>query len=204
MEKDFTADIAELQAHYTANRVANASIATEVRNKYRTIIEAEIRTRKAEVDKEFADHLARVKARSGMPLSVIQEHVLHTKAWSRWTYWRDLAEIAPERISVTNAREEAKKATLPFRIEPDEDNPFGWTGKLVVTQDAAGEPIEPFEVRDFAITPEDNMYLPFPMLDAYVDVATLWGDRHGFNLATKETIKAAHQSGMLAAKEPSA
>lgn len=204
MTKDFTADIAELQAHYTANRVANASIATEVRNKYRTIIEAEIRTRKAEVDKEFADHLARVKARSGMPLSVIQEHVLHTKAWSRWTYWRDLAEIAPERISVTNAREEAKIAAMPFRVEEDPENPFGWTAKLIVTQNEAGEQIAPFEVRDFNIEESANKFLPYPVLKAYVDVANLWGDRHAFNRAAKPAIEAAYRAGLLVEKEQSA
>lgn len=204
MAKDFTADIAELQAHYSATQVANASIATEVRNKYRAIIDAEIRTRKAEVDKEFADHLARVKARSGMPLSVIQEHVLHTKAWSRWVYWRDLAGISPERISATNAREEAKKAAMPFRIEPDEDNPFGWTAKLIVTQNEAGEPIEPFEVRDFIVNPDANQFLPYPVLKAFVDVANLWGDRHAFNRAAKPTIEAAYRAGMLAEKEEGA
>lgn len=95
---DYTSAVAELSAAYQANRVANAVIATEVKNKYRDVIRREIEERKRAADLEFAQHLARVKAESGVPLTVIQEHVLHTKSWDRWTYWRDLADIAPERV----------------------------------------------------------------------------------------------------------
>lgn len=116
---DYTAEIAELEAAYRANRVANASIATEVRSKYRTIIADEIRRRKQEVDLDFAHTLARVKARSDMPLGVIQEHILHTKAWDRWVYWRDLANIDPERVSVNAARDAKRIAESPFQFSAD-------------------------------------------------------------------------------------
>lgn len=116
---DYTADIAQLESAYRANRVANASIATEVRAKYRTIIADEIRRRKQEVDLEFAHLLAVVKARNDMPLGVIQEHILHTKAWDRWVYWRDLAQIDPERVSVTAAREAKALAAKPYQWSED-------------------------------------------------------------------------------------
>lgn len=102
---DYTAEIAELSAAYQANRVANATISHEVRAKYRAIIAAEIEERKWETDKKFADQLARVKAAHDIPVGIIQDHVLHTKAWSRWVYWRDLAGIEPEKVSVNLAKE---------------------------------------------------------------------------------------------------
>jgi hypothetical protein len=101
---DYTSAVAELSAAYQANRVANAVIATEVKNKYREQIRAEIEERKRAADLEFARHLARVKNETGIPLTLIQEHVLHTKSWDRWTYWRDLAEIAPERVAGKSSR----------------------------------------------------------------------------------------------------
>lgn len=116
---EFDAEIAELEAAYRANRVANASIATEVRSKYRSIIADEIRRRKQEVDLDFAHHLARVKARSDMPLRVIQDHILHTKSWDRWLYWRDLADIEPERVSASAAREAREKAEEREKITFD-------------------------------------------------------------------------------------
>ena len=134
--KDYTAEVVELQAAYTANRVANASISTEVKSKYRARIAEEIRNLKAEVDKRFADHLARVKERSGMPLTVIQEDVLHTKSWDRWVYWRDLANIAPERVSVAEAR----------KAKADENAAFVWdldARKLTLKRNRAGKILSP-------------------------------------------------------------
>lgn len=132
---DYTAEIAELQAAYTANRVANATIATDVRSKYRAIIAEEIRVRREETDKKFADHLALVKERADLPLHVIQDHVLHTKAWNRWTYWRDLANIEPERVTIQNAREAREIANRPYRWSED-FNTMYWL------KDRAGKPLK--------------------------------------------------------------
>lgn len=116
---DYTSEIAELSAAYQANRVANATISHEVRNKYRAIIAAEIDERKRETDKKFADHLAAVKSRANLPVGIIQDHVLHTKAWSRWVYWRDLAGLAPEKVSVGLAREAKLLEKSHFRWSDD-------------------------------------------------------------------------------------
>lgn len=147
MTKDYTAEIAELDAAYQANRVANATIAIEVRNRYRSIIAAEIATLKAENDKKFADHLARVKERSGMPVGIIQDHVLHTRAWNRWLYWRDLAEIPGERVSVRNAREERQKENAAFLWSDD-------YATLTVRKNTRGEDIEPV-VYDMSTNSQD-------------------------------------------------
>jgi len=109
MTHDYTAAIAELSAAYQANRVANASIAAEVKAKYKAMMDAEIRDRRYSADKEFADHMAAVKDKTDMPLTVIQEYVLHTKAWNRWVYWRDLAGIPAERVTAGLERDERNK-----------------------------------------------------------------------------------------------
>lgn len=151
---DYTAEIAELEAAYRANRVANASIATEVRSKYRTIIADEIRRRKQEVDLDFAHTLARVKARTDMPLGVIQEHILHTKAWDRWVYWRDLANIEPERVSVSAARDAKRIAGSPFRFSADYST-------LTVTKDSTGAELAEPVVYDMTTNQwADNKWWP--------------------------------------------
>ena len=103
---DDTSEVAELSAAYLANRTSNATITAEVRAKYRAIMAEEIRQRKQESDAKFAQTLARVKAESGIPVSVVQEHVLHTKAWDKWVYWRDLAGIPTERVVRDSAKAE--------------------------------------------------------------------------------------------------
>lgn len=133
--KDYTAAIAELSAAYQANRVANASISAEVKAKYRALAEAEIKERRFTADKAFADHLARVKTATEMPLTVIQEYVLHTKAWARWVYWRDLADIAPERVTMADAKAARAEANAPYRWDENEYNVLWWRvdnkGKLL-------------------------------------------------------------------------
>lgn len=138
---DYTSEVAELSAAYQANRSANAVINTEVRGKYRAIIAAEIEERKATNDKKFADHLARVKERSGIPVGVIQDHILHTKSWDRWTYWRDLGEIPAEQVSRSLAREERKVAEERGKIT------FEWRDKVlyVLKNPATGETL-PHEI----------------------------------------------------------
>lgn len=117
MIQDYTAAIAELSAAYQANRVANASIAAEVKAKYKAMMDAEIRDRRYAADKEFADHMAAVKDKTDMPLTVIQEYVLHTKAWNRWVYWRDLAGIPAERVTAGLERDERNKQYRWDRID---------------------------------------------------------------------------------------
>lgn len=150
---DYTSEIAELNAAYQANRVANASIAVEVKSKYRAIIASEIAQRKQEADLTFAHHLALVKSRSGMPVGVIQDHVLHTKSWDRWTYWRDLAGISLERVSVTDA----KKAR-----ELDE-SAFIWAddfSTLTVKRNSLGHSIEPVIYDMSTNRKADNLWWP--------------------------------------------
>lgn len=92
-------EIAELRPAYTAVRDAKAIIKAEVRAKYKVIIEDEILDRVKSAEYKFAKQLADVKERSGIPVTVLQEHVFRTNSWSMWEKWRDLADIEPERVA---------------------------------------------------------------------------------------------------------
>ena len=170
---DFTAEVAHLDAAYRANRVANTTIAAEVKGKYRAIIAEEIRIRRQEADLEFARTLARVKEESGMPLHIIQDRVLHTKSWNRWTYWRDLANIEPERVTIANAREERLLAERVFRWEVCEDNEIGYA--IVLMKDAEGKKLDE-EVWFTFITEKEGVLSVWPDRENPVHV-DLWNER---------------------------
>lgn len=183
---DYTAAITELDRAYRANRQVNATIAAEVKAKYAIIIADEIRMRKQEADYEFAKHLAHVKERTGMPLNVIQDHVLRTKSWDRWTYWRDLAEIAPERVQMANAREEREKEKAGYRWEICADNPVGYA--LVLTRNQKGEEVD--EVRFTDIEPNsEGLITVYPQMQVFPEHRALGEQFNGaekmYQFATK-------------------
>lgn len=170
MTQDYTAAIAELSAAYQANRVANASIAAEVKAKYKAMIDAEIRDRRYAADKEFADHMAAVKDKTDMPLTVIQEYVLHTKAWNRWVYWRDLAGIPAERVTAGLEREERNKQYRWDRIEYRGEE----RDALVWLKDPKGKNAEkPIHI----LIDHDYLHIPDWISDELPYILSLWSNR---------------------------
>lgn len=110
MTKDYTVAVTELRQHYVALGILKKTVRAQVKAEYEAKIYNEIRSRIAEAELKFAKHLAAVKERESMPVTVIQDHVLHTRTWNRWEYLRDLAEIEPEFVTAENAREARKAA----------------------------------------------------------------------------------------------
>lgn len=113
-DKNYDLAVAEMSAAYTAYKAVAHSVTFEVREKYRRLMNAEIEQRKFDAAKTFADVVARVKERDGVPLDVIQRHVLHTKNWNTWERFRDLADIPPERVSAAGAKQAREKDNSPF------------------------------------------------------------------------------------------
>lgn len=103
MSKDYTAEIVALQAARTALQVSEKTIAAEVKARYRDIARKEIETRIADNKIDFARKL-KVAHEAGVPSSLLRSDVLRTNSWDRWIYWRDLAEIEPDRVTVGNAK----------------------------------------------------------------------------------------------------
>lgn len=140
MSRDITAPLLELEQAYIANQVAKKTIAAEVRAKYNALIRREIEDRQRDNDIAFAQHLARVKAQYELPVTEIQKNVLHTSTWARWTYWRDLAGVEPERVTAREARVEAAKPDKYYTMEDGDV----W---LVSGPDGALEPPISIDVR---------------------------------------------------------
>lgn len=136
----FDAEVIELKEAYRINKIANAAIRTEVREKYKEVIAQEIKERKLANDVKFARRLAEVKERSGMTVSAIQDEVFGSRTWSRWEYWRDLMGILPERESTEKVRAAKRGTEKPYRIED---------GVVIVTRNADG-PVEEFRIENVA------------------------------------------------------
>lgn len=130
---DYSAEITELSAALQANRVANAVIPVEVRERFRPLIQKEIEARKKDADMAFALKLKEVKERSGIPVTVIQSEVLRTKSWSAWTKWRDLAGILSDREIAAEAKAQDPVETGFYRVKGD---------MLVILRDPDGKELD--------------------------------------------------------------
>lgn len=115
---DYTSEISRLQRARIEMQSAKKLAEIEVKEKYAVKIRDEIKRRTAEAELEFAHELADAHAR-GVPQSLIRSEVLRTNVWSRWTYWRDLAEIEPDRVISVNRREQSRLESAVFRISED-------------------------------------------------------------------------------------
>lgn len=109
MTKDYTTQIAELLDARGRMQILKRTVASEVRLAHEASIQREIKDRTVSIEAAFAQKLA-VAAAAGVPQSLLRSKVLKTNDWERWVYWRDLAEIEPERVSVQNAKEAKRLA----------------------------------------------------------------------------------------------
>lgn len=134
--KDYTLAVNELRDHYNALRVFRKSVREQVKTEFESKIDFEIKTRTEAEELKFANHVAAVKERENLPVRVIQDHVLRTRTWSRWEYFRDLAGIPGEFVKAEDIRKAKEEA----------ENPFHWAedfSTLTVTKNSALEDIEP-------------------------------------------------------------
>lgn len=79
----------------------------------------EIQSRIEAEEIKFANHVAAVKERESLPVTVIQDHVLRTRTWNRWERIRDLAGIPGEFVRAEDAREAKRMANAPYRFSDD-------------------------------------------------------------------------------------
>lgn len=116
--KDYTAAVIRLENSYQSMQLARKRVADEVKMEYRALMRDEIARRQKAAEAQFARDLATEHA-AGMPGNVIREHVLHTQDWSRWTKWRDLAGIDPDRVTVQDAKKAAELENATFLWSDD-------------------------------------------------------------------------------------
>lgn len=134
---DFTSEITALQRARVDMQTEKATNKITVKAKYAERIRQEIADADEAAEIRFARLLA-TAANAGIPQSILRSEVLRTNDWSRWVYWRDLAEIEPERVIISNARDAKKRADANHRwVEFNSE--FGYA--LVITKDANGNEI---------------------------------------------------------------
>lgn len=134
MSKDYTLAVDELRRHYIELTVLKKTVRAQVKAEYEAKIDFEINRRIEAEEIKFANHLAAVKERESMPVSIIQDHVLRTRTWSRWEKWRDLAGLSPELVTAEDARA-AKRA---------EEAVYVWTDtELIVKRNTLGVVLDP-------------------------------------------------------------
>lgn len=92
---------------------AKKRIKAETRRKYEAMMNADMAEAIEDVELKFARVLAEVHD-AGVPQSLLRREVLRTNVWNTWTYWRDKANIEPERVTIANARAERARAEAPF------------------------------------------------------------------------------------------
>lgn len=115
---DHTVEILRLQQAREELAVTKAAVRARIKAKYNARIADEIQRETAQAELEFA-HLLKQANDRGVPQSLLRLEVLRTNTWSRWTYWRDLAQIEPDRITVANAKQARKLANLPYRWDAE-------------------------------------------------------------------------------------
>lgn len=136
---DVTMQVIEAQEARSRMQEAKKRIKAEVRRKYESRIAMEVAEQSQDAEIEFARVLSRVHA-AGVSQALLRREVLRTNVWSVWTYWRDLANIDPERATTATAKLKSNRDTQGYRWE-ESDTEFGWA--FVLTKDADKNPIEP-------------------------------------------------------------
>lgn len=133
--QDVTTLIIEAQDARSRMQEAKKRIKAEVRRKYEAQIKRETAEATQDAEIEFARTLARVNA-AGVSQALLRREVLRTNVWDIWTYWRDLAGMEPDRVTVNNAKKAAKLENATFLWADDYST-------LTVQKDADGTAIAP-------------------------------------------------------------
>lgn len=139
--QDVTTLIIEAQDARSRMQEAKKRIKAEVRRKYEAQIKRETAEATQDAEIEFARTLARVNA-AGVSQALLRREVLRTNVWDIWTYWRDLAGMDPDRVTVNNAKKAAQLENATFLWAEDYST-------LTVQKDAKGNAI-PHLVYDMA------------------------------------------------------
>lgn len=110
---DYTHEILTLQRARIDMQAAKASNRATIKAKYAERIRQEVEDANEAAEIRFARLLAEAHT-AGVPQSLLRSEVLRTNVWSRWTYWRDLAEIEPDRITIRDAKKERELENAAF------------------------------------------------------------------------------------------
>lgn len=186
---DYTHEITMLQRARIDMQTEKAANKVSIKAKYAERIRQEIADADVEAEIRFARLLAEAHA-AGVPQSLLRSEVLRTNVWSRWTYWRDLAEITPDRTVLIDRKEETRRANAVYRWD-EADTEFGYA--LVLTKDEEGQVIEPEAVLT-NIYEEGGVLVAWPDLSLHRDVwKKHWKDNGSAMKAYASKLATAHR-----------
>jgi hypothetical protein len=166
MSKDWTFELIELENAKAVMQEAVRAIRRDEERKAKAAAREAIKDRVEEVEHAFAQRLAAANA-AGIPQALLRSEVLRTNDWNTWVKWRDKAEITPQRIVMTNAKEERARANAPFQWSDDYSS-------LRVTKNTKGVEIVPpleFIIPDEETLLSEVFYPTHTDWDAYVAAA---------------------------------
>lgn len=143
---DLTSLVVEGQQARAVMQEAKRRNKATVKAKYEARMRAEIAELNAEVEHTFAKTLERLNE-NGLTQALIRREILRTNVWSTWTYWRDMAGIAPERVSARLAREAAEAEVSEAVWYREEDGKWFAVGGVVPGTDKYVRFEDPFEIR---------------------------------------------------------
>lgn len=185
---DYTNQILALQRARIDMQTEKKIVEVEVKQKYAEQIQHEIQERVATAERIFAGKL-KDATDAGIPQSLIRKEVLRTNVWERWTYWRDLAQIEPERVKTQNARETAKIRERGYEWNDDYS---------VLTLLQLGEKALPYplHILDWSTSPLD-ISLAEDVFNAY----RRWGGGRELDDVGKEAIRLAFEEGRITSRK---
>ena len=187
---DYTSEILDLVEARGKLRIAKKVIADTVRAEYEVKILREIQDRTAESEAAFARKLKMANA-AGLPGGIIRKHVLKTNDWETWKYWRDLAEIEPERVSVANAKEAKKRENASFVWDVE-------AGMLTTQKNSLGIALVPPVVYDIStLMFRHNLYMMTATDEDYEDKVMRADAPYAFWKFVSAEIKRAIDNGEI-------
>lgn len=157
---DHTYTVAALQDARGRLMDTKRQIKSEEERKAKAAAQIVIAERIRDAEIAFAKELARANA-EGVPQSVLRRDVLRTNTWDVWTYWRDLAEIEPERVIIRNAKAEREALNAGSRWDLVE-------GLFYLQKDKTGQKIEPpiiYRIDSIRKTRDGKMWIADPVED---------------------------------------
>ncbi len=188
--KDYTAAVIRLEQAYESMQLARKRAALEVKSEYKARIRDEIARRQKAAEIAFAQELA-IEHAAGMPGNVIRENVLHTQDWNRWKKWRDLAEIEPERVTVTNAKKARELENAVFLWSEDYQT-------LTVKKNSKGISLDPAVIYDMGNLKKMGSYWMADTEDDDYELAVRKADEsYAFLKMVTAEIQRAIDAGLL-------
>lgn len=150
---DYTTEITALQRARIDMQAEKANTRTTIKAKYAERIRQEIEDANQAAELHFARLLAEAHE-AGVPQSLLRYEVLRTNVWSRWVYWRDLAEIQPDRVMFEDAKKARERENATFLWSDDYET-------LTVRKNSLGHAVTPPLVFDMTtLERRGNAWMP--------------------------------------------